>query len=66
MDYFKTIGVIKNEAIFNEKKLNYFEHSYQKLKDDGIWSKEDILCEYKKLLPEFDHKETGKYLDQKM
>jgi FlaA1/EpsC-like NDP-sugar epimerase len=66
MDYFKTIGVIKNEAIFNEKKLNDFEHSYQKLKDDGIWSKEDILCEYKKLLPEFDHKETGKYLDQKM
>ena len=66
MDYFKTIGVIKNEAIFNEKKLNDFEHSYHKLKDDGIWSKEDILCEYKKLLPEFDHKETGKYLDQKM
>ena len=66
MDYFKTIGVIKNEAIFNEKKLKDFEHSYQKLKDDGIWSKEDILSEYKKLLPEFDHKETGKYLDQKM
>lgn len=66
MDYFKTIGVIKNEAIFNEKKLNDFKYSYQKLKDDGIWSKEDILCEYKKLLPEFDHKETGKYLDQKM
>ena len=65
MDYFKTIGVIKNEAIFNEK-LNDFKYSYQKLKDDGVWSKEDILCEYKKLLPEFDHKETGKYLDQKM
>lgn len=66
MEYFKTIGVIKNKAIFNEKKLDDFKYSYQKLKNDGICSKEEILCQYKKLLPEFDHKETGKYLDQKM
>lgn len=66
MNYFKTIGVIKNKAVFNEKKLNDFMTSYQKLKDNGAWSKEDIILEYKKLLPEFDHKETGKNLDQKM
>ncbi len=66
MNYFKTIGVIKNEAIFSEKKLDDFHQSYIKLKDHNKWSKEAIIAEYKKLLPEFNHKETGKYLDQKM
>ena len=62
----KTIGIIKNEAIFSEKKLDNFKDYYKKLRDHGKWSKEDIISEYKKLLPEFNHKETGKYLDQKM
>ncbi len=66
LNYFKTIGIIKNEAIFSEKKLDNFQDYYKKLRDHGKWSKEDIISEYKKLLPEFNHKETGKYLDQKM
>ena len=66
LNYFKTIGIIKNEAIFSEKKLDNFKDYYKKLRDHGKWSKEDIISEYKKLLPEFNHKETGKYLDQKM
>ena len=66
LNYFKTIGIIKNEAIFSEKKLDNFQDYYKKLRDHGKWAKEDIISEYKKLLPEFNHKETGKYLDQKM
>ena len=66
LNYFKTIGIIKNEAIFSEKKLDDFQDYYKKLRDHGKWSKEDIISEYKKLLPEFNHNETGKHLDQKM
>jgi hypothetical protein len=36
------------------------------LRNKGIWTKEDILELYFNLLPEFAHKETGKYLDQRM
>ena len=30
------------------------------------WDKHDILNEFNNILPGFDHKETGKYLDSKM
>jgi hypothetical protein len=66
MDKFKNIGIIKNEPIFNEDKLNNFERRMKELKDSLSWSKEDILKEFLKLIPEFKHKETGKYLDEKM
>ena len=36
------------------------------LRSQGSWTKDDILELYFGLLPEFKHKETGKYLDQKM
>ena len=36
------------------------------LKQNKQWTKNDILKEYFKLIPDFQHKETGKYLDAKM
>ena len=30
------------------------------------WTKDDIIRLYFAILPEFSHKETGKYLDQRM
>jgi len=36
------------------------------LRQKKNWKKEEILSLYFKLLPEFEHKETGKYLDQRM
>jgi hypothetical protein len=36
------------------------------LREKGTWSKENIVKLYFSLLPEFAHKETGKYLDQRM
>ena len=38
----------------------------QELKQEIVWSKEDIVAEFFKLIPDFAHKETGKYLDGKM
>ena len=30
------------------------------------WTKKELLDEFIKLIPDFQHKETGKYLDSKM
>ena len=63
---FSTVGVIKNQPIFDEVKLDNFMDGIETLRDKGKWTKDDILKLYFKILPEFAHKETGKYLDQKM
>ena len=66
MERFKTLGVIKNSPDFDEKKLNFFMEGIEKIRNNGTWSKDDILELFFILLPEFAHKETGKYLDQRM
>ena len=62
---FKNIGIIRNEAKFDSNKLDQFIDGIESLKA-GKWSKHEILELYNILLPDFDHKETGKYLDQRM
>ena len=66
MDRFVNLGVIKNNADFDEVKLNLFKDKITNLKNNLQWKKEDIVKEFFKLLPDFQHKETGKYLDGKM
>ena len=66
MDRFKAVGVIKNKENFDEVKLDYFMNEIEILREKGIWSKDDIVKLFFNLLPEFDHQETGKYLDQRM
>ena len=66
MDRFENLGIIKNEALFDENLLNGFESTIKSYKQNLEWSKEDIVKEFFKMLPDFGHKETGKYLDGKM
>ena len=66
MAKFNMIGVIKNEPIFNNDMLEKFLKCIQKLKNAKAWSKEDLLFLFHKMIPDFGHKETGKYLDGKM
>ena len=66
MERFETIGVIKNQPDFDEAKLDYFMDGIEMLRKKGIWTKDDIVKLYFGILPEFAHKETGKYLDQRM
>ena len=66
IERFKTIGVIKNQPDFNEAKLNNFMDGIVMLREKGTWTKGDIVNLYFGLLPEFSHKETSKYLDERM
>ena len=66
MDRFDSIGVIRNTAQFDSERLDAFESGINKLRSCGSWSKDDIVGLFFKILPEFAHMETGKYLDQRM
>ncbi|WP_245806432.1 UDP-N-acetylglucosamine 4,6-dehydratase [Francisella halioticida] len=66
MDRFGSLGVIKNKTCFEADKLALFEKTITALKNELSWAKEDIKKEFLKLIPDFGHKETGKYLDGKM
>ncbi len=66
MHKFENLGIIKNEVNFDENKLNSFENKMKTFKKDLSWSKEEIVKEFFKIIPDFAHKETGKYLDGKM
>ncbi|UVW36123.1 UDP-N-acetylglucosamine 4,6-dehydratase [SAR92 clade bacterium H455] len=66
MERFETVGVIKSQPDFDEAKLDDFMDGIETLRENGTWTKDDIVKLYFGLLPEFAHKETGKYLDQRM
>jgi len=66
MSRFKNLGVIKNELNFDNEKLEYFTENIQKFKKDKLWSKNELVDLFFHMIPDFGHKETGKYLDGKM
>jgi FlaA1/EpsC-like NDP-sugar epimerase len=66
MRRFEGIGVIRNQPVFNDSNLNHFEARIRELLATGSWDKSDIVDEFFRMLPDFAHKETGKYLDQRM
>jgi hypothetical protein len=51
---------------FDEEKLNHFTNAINALKEKKQWAKEQIVELFFEMIPEFGHKETGKYLDAKM
>ena len=66
MNRFENLGIVKNDAIYDDKMLQIFTNSIQNMKQQKQWSKEEIVDLFFKMIPDFGHKETGKYLDSKM
>jgi len=66
MEKFNNLGVIKNEYLYDPELVFEFEQIILKLKQDKAWTKDEIVKLFFKMLPDFGHKETGKYLDSKM
>ena len=66
MDKFANLGVIKNTVDFDLGKVTHFEKSIQMMKENKAWNKEEIVELFFTMLPDFGHKETGKYLDGRM
>lgn len=66
MTRFHNLGVIKNKPLFDDQALEMFADYINERKNQRSWSKEEIVGLFCKMIPEFGHKETGKYLDGKM
>lgn len=66
MERFENLGIIKNEADFDEQVLTEFEEQIAMMKRDLSWSKQELVELFYRMIPDFGHKETGKYLDSKM
>lgn len=63
---FHNLGIIKNDLSFEEDRLLKFENEISKMKSKGVWVKDELVNLFNQMIPNFNHKETGKYLDAKM
>lgn len=66
MDRFQNLGIIKNDLENFDGPIDYFEHSIRLMKENISWTKQEIVDLFHYMLPDFEHKETGRYLDGKM
>lgn len=66
MDRFHNFGIIKNEPNFDQSKLESFTKNIRRMKVNQFWTKKEIVDMFNTMIPNFGHKETGKYLDSKM
>jgi FlaA1/EpsC-like NDP-sugar epimerase len=66
MARFDNLGIIKNEPLYDQALLTLFEQEIMQMKQVREWNKEQIVALFFKMIPDFGHKETGKYLDSKM
>lgn len=66
MQRFENIGVIKNDPAYDEAKLEYFLSTIERLRAQPVWDKLELVELFNHMIPEFQHKETGRYLDGRM
>lgn len=66
MERFENLGIIKNAPEYNAQLLALFEDTISQLKQQKAWTKSQIVDLFFEMIPDFGHKETGKYLDGKM
>lgn len=63
---FKNIGVIKNNPNFNNALLENFERVINNWIISGHYDRADIVALFNDTIYNFEHKETGKFLDNRM
>jgi FlaA1/EpsC-like NDP-sugar epimerase len=66
LDRFASIGVIRNEAVYDAARLKDFVTRIDGMRSRGLWRREDLIALFNDTIPEFNHKETGRFLDGRM
>ncbi|MFZ4699453.1 MAG: UDP-N-acetylglucosamine 4,6-dehydratase [Candidatus Methylumidiphilus sp.] len=66
MARFESIGIIKNAPEFDDAMLQHFTSAVASIKEKSTWDKAELVDLFNEMLPDFTHKETGKYLDARM
>lgn len=63
---FHKIGIVKNTPQSHDEMLRYFVGRINEIKLTKQWKKIELVSLFQYMLPLFEHKETGRYLDSKM
>jgi len=66
MHQFQNLGVIKNKANYHSEILDHFLEVINDFRNRSAWDKVSIVDLFNEIIPDFNHKETSKYLDGKM
>lgn len=66
MDRFANVGIIKNQAMYDPSLLDMFEKEIPELVSQDRWEKGPIVDLFNRMIPEFNHLDTGRYLDGRM
>jgi len=66
MARFESIGVIKNDPSYDAAALERFESEIRAMRENGHWTRAELIDLFNATIPEFAHKETGKFLDARM
>lgn len=63
---FENLGIVTNTLSYNDTELNRFLDDVSSLVTSEAWGKSDLVKIFCKILPNFNHVELGKSLDQRM
>ena len=63
---FASVGVIKNEPVFDAERLQHFLTTIECIRSQPTWDKTPLVDLFNQMIADFSHKETGKYLDSRM
>ena len=66
MTSFESVGIIKNAPAFDAVMLQHFTDTLTAIKAKPSWDKAELVDLFNEMIPDFAHKETGKYLDGRM
>ena len=66
LERFENLGIVKSELNAAGEQLDLFLEKVNEMREKNHWGKEEIVTLFQSLLPEFNHIETLRSLDQKM
>ena len=66
LNRFSSIGVIHNNIQADHAKLVKFENQVSLWIEAGVYSRKEFIELFNEIIPNFNHKETGKFLDNRM
>ena len=66
LDKFEGVGIVKLNPNFDLRRLEDFELGLSKWRESGTWDRDSLIELIKNAVPEFQHVEKGKNLDQRM
>lgn len=63
---FENLGIVKNNSTVDSELLTYFIKTVNDIRISDRYERSQFVELFHKMIPQFGHKETGKFLDSKM